>query len=91
MTISCKHLSKVTKQVAPAQQRFVQQYLRSAGAIEGVGFQNVSTSFQELIVNASNDIRAGDDQQVIVALQLMRMGLVAITSEVLLRQPAIAK
>ena len=65
----------------------IEQYLRGAGAIECVGFQNVSTSSQELIVDVCDDVRAGDDQQVIVALQLMRMALVAVTPEVLLCQP----
>ena len=61
--------------------------LGGAGAIEGVSLQDVSSSFQELIVDASNDVGAGDDQQVIIALQLIRMALVAIPSEVLLAQP----
>ena len=62
-------------------------YLGGAGAVEGVGLQDVSPSFQELIVDASNDVGAGDDQQVIVALQLIRMALVTIPPEVLLTQP----
>ena len=66
-------------------------YLRGAGAIEGVGLQNVGTSCQELIVDVSNDIWAGDDQQVIVALQLIRMALVPLSPEVLLTQPAHAR
>jgi len=37
-------------------------------------------------VDVGNDIRAGDDQQVIVAPQLMRVLLVAIAPEVLLSQ-----
>ena len=38
-------------------------------------------------MDASNDVGAGDDQQVVVALQLIRMALVPITPEVLLTQP----
>ncbi len=41
-------------------------------------------------MDVSNDIRAGDDQQVIVAPQLMRVLLVAIAPEVLLSQPEAA-
>ena len=66
-------------------------YLGGAGAIEGVGLQDVSPSFQELVVDASNDVGAGDDQQVVVALQLIRMALVPITPEVLLTQPTAAE
>ena len=66
-------------------------YLGGAGAIEGVGLQDVSPSFQELIVDASNDVRASDDQQIIIALQLIRMALVPIPPEVLLTQPTEAE
>ena len=52
---------------------YVSRDLGGAGAIEGVSLQDVSTGGQELIVDVSNDIRAGDDQQVIVASQLMSM------------------
>ena len=69
----------------------VSRNLGGASAIEGVGLQDVSTSCQELIVDVSNDIRAGDDQQVIVAPQLMGMRLVPLPSEVLLSQPAAVK
>ena len=62
--------------------------LRGAGAIEGVGLQDVSPSLQKLVVNVRDDVRAGDDQQIVVAPQLMGMILVAIPSEVLLCQPA---
>ncbi len=61
--------------------------LGGAGAIEGVGLQDVSAGLQELSVDVSNDIRAGDDQQVVVPPQLMRVLLVPITPEVLLTQP----
>ena len=64
--------------------------LGGAGAIEGVGLQDVSAGLQELIVNVGNDIRAGDDQQVVVAPQLMRVLLVAVAPEVLLSQPETA-
>ena len=63
--------------------------LGGAGAIEGVGLQDVGTRLQELIVDVSDDIRAGDDQQVVVAPQLMGMGLVPLPPEVLLSQPAV--
>ena len=62
--------------------------LGGAGAVEGVGLQDVGTSLQELIVDVSDDVRAGDDQQVVVAPQLMGMGLVPLPPEVLLSQPA---
>ena len=65
--------------------------LGGAGAVEGVGLQDVGPSFQELVVDASNDVGAGDDQQVIVALQLIRMALVPITPKVLLTQPVRAR
>ena len=42
-------------------------------------------------MDASNDVGAGDDQQVVVALQLIRMALVPITPEVLLTQPVHAR
>ena len=61
--------------------------LRCASTIESVGFQDVSASFQELVVNVSNDIRAGDHQQIIIAPQLMMVILVSLTPEVLLSQP----
>jgi len=61
--------------------------LGGASAIEGVGLQNVSASLQELGVDVSNDVRAGDDQQIVVAPQLVRVLLVPITPEVLLTQP----
>jgi len=67
-----------------------QSDLGGAGAIEGVSLQDVSAGLQELGVDVSNDIRAGDDQQVIVAPQLMRVLLVAITPEVLFSQPEAA-
>ncbi len=38
-------------------------------------------------MDVSDDVRAGDDQQVVIAPQLMRVLLVAITPEVLLSQP----
>ena len=41
-------------------------------------------------MDVSNDIRSGDDQQVVVAPQLMRVLLVPITPEVLLSQPEAA-
>ena len=63
------------------------QYLGGAGAIEGVGLQNISTSFQEIVMDVSNDIRTCNDQQIIVALQFVRVGLVALASEILLSQP----
>ena len=62
-------------------------YLGGAGAVEGVGLQDVSPRFKELVVDGSNDVGAGDDQQVIVALQLIRMALVPIPPKVLLTQP----
>jgi len=64
--------------------------LGGAGAIEGVGLQDVSAGLQELGVDVGDDIRACDDQQVIVAPQLMRVLLVPITPEVLLTQPEAA-
>ncbi len=64
--------------------------LGGAGAIEGVGLQDVSAGLQELGVDVGNDIRAGDDQQVVVAPQLMRVLLVPVTPEVLLSQPEAA-
>ena len=66
-------------------------YLGGTGSIEGVGLQDVGPSFQELIVDTSNDVGAGDDQQVVVALELIRVALVLITPEVLLVQPAAAE
>ena len=62
--------------------------LRGAGAIEGVGLQDVSSSLQELIVDVRDDIRAGDDQQIIVAPQLVGVVPVALSSKILLCQPA---
>ncbi len=64
--------------------------LGGTGAIEGVGLQDVSAGLQELGVDVGDDVRAGDDQQVVVAPQLMRVLLVAITPEVLLSQPKAA-
>ena len=60
--------------------------LGGASAVEGVGLQDVGPSFQELVVDTSNDVGAGDDQQVVVALQLIRVALVPIPPEVLLTQ-----
>ena len=62
-------------------------HLGCAGAVEGVSFQNVSSSLQELIVNVCNDVRAGDDQQIIVAPELMMVILIPITPEILFCQP----
>ena len=62
-------------------------HLRGTCAVEGVGFQNVSASLQKRIVNVSNHIRASDDKQVIVALELIRMALIAISPKVLFSQP----
>ena len=66
-------------------------YLGGAGAIEGVGLQDVGPSCQKLVVDAGNDVGPSDDQQVVVALQLIRMALVPIPPEVLLTQPTEAE
>jgi len=62
-------------------------YLGGAGAIEGVGLQNISTSYEEVIMDISNDIRTRDDQKIIIAPQFIRMILVTIAPEVLFCQP----
>ena len=61
--------------------------LGGSGAVEGVGLQNVGPGCQELVVDAGNDAGAGDDQQVVVALQLIGVALEPGPPEVLLTQP----
>ncbi len=78
LVLTCTAKLKLCKQ---------QSDLGGAGAIEGVGLQDVSAGLQKLGVDVGDDVRAGDDQQVVVAPQLMRVLLVAITPEVLLSQP----
>ena len=69
----------------------VSEYLGGAGAVEGVGLQDVGPGCQELVVDAGNDVGAGDDQQVVVALQLIGVALVPLPPEILLTQPARVK
>lgn len=50
--------------------------------IEGVRLDDVSSGVEELIVNSLDHVRPGDDQEVIVALQLMIVVLVALPAEI---------
>jgi hypothetical protein len=50
--------------------------LADAGTVEGVGLNDVSASLQVLQVDALNDIWPGDDQDVVVALELVAVVLV---------------
>ena len=60
--------------------------LGDAGAVEGVGLDDVGAGLQISQVDGLNNVRACNDQQVIVALQLVAVGFEALTPEVLLLQ-----
>ncbi len=47
--------------------------LRHGGRVEGAGFENIGPGFKVGAVDAADDRRLGQHQQVVVALQVMRM------------------
>lgn len=56
------------------------------GAVERVGFNDVSAGLQVGSVDLCNDVGPGDHKQVVVALELSVVALVAVTAEVSLLQ-----
>ena len=56
--------------------------LADGGSVEGVGLDDVRASFQVLDVDGLNDVRAGQHKQIVVALQLITVVLVAVAAEV---------
>mmetsp|Transcript_21753 Transcript_21753/g.56693 ORF Transcript_21753/g.56693 Transcript_21753/m.56693 type:complete len:385 (+) Transcript_21753:624-1778(+) len=60
--------------------------LADGGAVEGVGLNDVCPAFQVLDVDGLDDVWAGQHQDVIVTLQLIRVVLVAVRTEVSLLQ-----
>jgi hypothetical protein len=47
--------------------------LGNAGRVEGVGFDDVGAGLQIVTVNCLDDLRPGEQQQVVVAFQIVRM------------------
>ena len=56
--------------------------LADGGSVEGVGLNDVRAGFQVLDVDGLNDVRAGQHKQIVVALQLITVVLVAVAAEV---------
>ena len=56
--------------------------LRNGGRIEGVGLDDVGAGVQEGVVDALDDVRPGQGQQIVVALQVGRMVGEALATEI---------
>ena len=61
--------------------------LRNGGRIEGARLENVGAGFQVVAVDAADDVGAGQDQQVVVALEVVRVIGEALAAVVGFLQP----
>ncbi len=56
--------------------------LAGLGRVEGVGFQNVGSGGQVAVVDAADHVGPGEGQQVVVALEVLHVGLEPVDPEV---------
>ncbi len=60
--------------------------LRNGGRVEGAGFENVGVGFKIGAVDATDDLRSGQHQQVVVAFEVVRMILEPLAAIIRLLQ-----